>query len=268
MPAQFADYTDLIAATDLAQVPAAAHIPDAFLLAREGRIDAHYIPFDYVNARARVVVVGISPGFVQWKNAMCAAQQGLREGLPLPELLRAAKYAGAFSGAIRPNLVALLDNVGLQHWLGITSCATLFGADAHLMHVTAVLRQPIFVDGKNYNGAAPNMLTTPLLQAQILDYFAPEASVTPDAVYVPLGPKVSQALSWLARRGMLDEARILHGIPHPSGANAERIAYFLGRKQKATLSSRTNGGQIDADRVALRAKMAALGMDTPRACLP
>jgi len=257
---QFSDYADLIAATDLARVPDAAGIPDAFLLARAGALAAHYIPFDYVNAGARVVLVGISPGFVQWKNAMLAAQRGLREGLPVPELLRAAKYAGAFSGAIRPNLVALLDHVGLQHWLGIASCATLFGDHAHLMHVTAVLRQPVFVDGKNYNGASPNMLTTPLLQAQILDYFAVEASATPGAVYVPLGPKVSLALSWLARRGVLDETRILHGIPHPSGANAERIAYFLGRKEKAALSSRTNGNQIDADRLALREKMAALGM--------
>jgi hypothetical protein len=202
---------------------------------------------------------------VQWKNAMRAAQQGLREGLPLPELLRAAKYTGAFSGAIRPNLVALLDDVGLQRWLGIASCASLFGLDAHLMHVTGVLRQPIFVDGANktklnYNGASPNMLTTPLLRSQIIDYFGQESAQIHDAVFVPLGPKVSLALSWLARRGMLDEGRILHGIPHPSGANAERIAYFLGRKEKTALSSRTNGSQIDADRRALREKMVALGM--------
>jgi hypothetical protein len=257
---QFLDYAKLIAATDLEQIVKAADIPDAFLLARAGRISAHYIPFDYVNPDARVVVVGISPGFVQWKNAVRAAQQGLREGLALPELLRAAKYTGAFSGAIRPNLVALLDHIGLQHWLGIASCATLFGAHAHLMHVTGALRQPIFVDGVNYNGASPNMLTTPLLQEQLLAYFGDEAARLRGAVFVPLGPKVSLALSWLARRGLIDEGHILHGIPHPSGANAERIAYFLGRKDKSALSSRTNGSQIDADRLALREKMAALGM--------
>jgi hypothetical protein len=260
MPAQFAHFADLIAATDLAQVTSAAHIPDAFLLARAGRVEARYIPFDYVNRGARVVVVGISPGFVQWKNAMRAAQRGLHEGLPMPELLRAAKYTGAFSGAIRPNLVALLDHIGLQRWLGIASCATLFGPDAHLMHVTGALRQAIFVDGTNYNGANPNMVTTPLLQAQLLDYFGQEAAQLPGAVFVPLGPKVGEALSWLARRGLLDEERILHGLPHPSGANAERIAYFLGRKEKAALSSRTNGARIDADRLALREKMAVLGM--------
>jgi hypothetical protein len=182
-------------------------------------------------------------------------------GAPEDDVLRAAKYTGAFSGAIRPNLVALLDHVGLQRWLGIASCASLFGEHARLMHVTAALRHPVFVAGRNYNGAAPNMLTHPLLQAQLIDYFAAEAASLADAVYVPLGPKVGLALDWLAARGVVDAARILHGIPHPSGANAERIAYFLGRKDKAALSRQTNGAQIDADRLALRAKLAALGVD-------
>ena len=259
-PAVFSAFRDLIETTDPDAVATPAQIPDGFLLARAGTLSAHYIPFDYVNRGARLVLVGISPGFVQWKNAVREARRQMALGAAPDALLRAAKYTGAFSGAIRPNLVALLDHVGLQRWLGIASCASLFGADAHLMHVTAVLRHPVFVDGKNYNGAAPNRLTTPLLQAQLLEHFAPEAAQLPDAVYVPLGPKVGLALDWLARRGMLSAGRILHGIPHPSGANAERIAYFLGRKDKAALSSRTNGDQIDADRNALRARMAALGV--------
>jgi hypothetical protein len=257
-PASFPDFSDAIRATEVDSISNAAAIPDAFLLVRENALSAHYIPFDYVNPAARVAVVGITPGFVQWKNAVREARRQLALGAPEQEVLRAAKYGGAFSGAIRPNLVALLDAVGLQHWLRITSCASLFTEHADLMHVTAVLRHPIFVAGKNYNGANPNMLTTPLLQAHVLDYFAREALALPDAVWVPLGPKVGQALSWLARRGVLDETRILHGIPHPSGANAERIAYFLGRKDKAALSSRTNANQIDADRAALQQKMARL----------
>ena len=265
MQATFPAFRDLILDTDPDLVGTPAQIPDGFLLARAGTVSAHYIPFDYVNHEARLVLVGISPGFVQWKNAVREARRLLATGAVQDDILRAAKYTGAFSGAIRPNLVALLDHVGLQRWLGIASCASLFGEHAHLMHVTAVLRHPVFVGGvatpeKNYNGASPNMLTTPLLQAQLLDYFAVEARTLPDAVYVPLGPKVSLALDWLATRGVLDADRILHGIPHPSGANAERIAYFLGRKDRAALSRQTNGAQIDADRLALRAKMAALGV--------
>lgn len=261
MLATFPTFRDLILDTDPDAIATPAQIPEGFLLARAGTISAHYIPFDYVNRAARLVLVGISPGFVQWKNAVREARRLQAQGAAQDDVLRAAKYTGAFSGAIRPNLVALLDHVGLQRWLGIPSCASLFGENAHLMHVTAVLRHPIFVNGKNYNGASPNMLTTPLLQAQLLDYFAAEAGALPDAVVVPLGPKVGLALDWLAARGVLDAGRILHGIPHPSGANAERIAYFLGRKDRAALSRQTNGAQIDADRLALRAKMADLGVD-------
>ncbi|ALK96109.1 hypothetical protein AB595_08500 [Massilia sp. WF1] len=259
-PASFARFRDLILATDPDAVAGPDRIPAGFLLASAGRVSAHYIPFDHVNLRARVVVVGISPGFVQWKNAVREARRQLALGMPDHEVLRAAKYTGAFSGAIRPNLVALLDHIGLQHWLGIASCAGLFDTDAHLMHVTGALRQPVFVDGANYNGANPNMLTTSLLQAQLLEYFGQEAAQLAHAVFVPLGPKVGLALSWLAQRGIIDEKRILHGLPHPSGANAERIAYFLGRKEMHSLSSRTNGARIDADRLALREKMTDLGM--------
>lgn len=256
--AHFADFRDLIAATDPDAVATPAQLPPGFLLARTGAVSAHYVPFDYVNRKARVVLVGIAPGFAQWKNAVRAARTALALGQDDAAVLRAAKYTGAFSGAIRPNLIQLLDHVGLQRWLGIASCATLFDVDADLMHVSGVLRHAIFVDDKNYNGAAPNMLTNALLQDHILSYFAQDAATLRDAVWVPLGPKVGLALAWLAARGVLDGARILHGLPHPSGLNAERIAYFLGRKAADTLSSRTNGASIDADRTALRMKIAAL----------
>ena len=80
----------------------------------------------------------------------------------------------------------------------------------------------------------------------------------PDSLYIPMGASVSEGLDWLAARGVLPAGRILHGLPHPSGANAERVAYFLGRKAAADLSSKTNGAQIDAARRRLLAQMEAL----------
>jgi len=238
-------------------VAAAADIPESFLLAREGRYSSHYIPFESVNRQARVVVVGISPGFVQWKNAMREAQRRMALGASTQEVLRAARQAGAFSGAIRPNFVALLDAIGVQRWLGIASCARLFDSDAGLVHIGAILRHPVFVDGKNYSGT-PAMPRHAFLRDEVLRYFAHEAALLPDALYIPMGASVSDGLDWLAGQGVLRAERILHGLPHPSGANAERVAYFLGKKERAALSAKTNGAQLDAARQALLAQMADL----------
>lgn len=256
----FSRYRATIQRLDLAQVATPADIPKAFLLGREGRYSAHYIPFESVNTAARVVVVGITPGFVQWKNALREVQRQMEAGADDDAVLRAARLAGAFSGAIRPNFVALLDAVGVQRWLGIASCATLFDQDAGLVQVSAVLRHPIFVDGKNYSGSPP-MARNAFLRGLMLRWFAEEARLLPDALYVPMGGSVSDALDWLAGEGVIRRDRILHGLPHPSGANAERVAYFLGRKEKKTLSAKTNGTQIDAAREGLVAQMDALLAD-------
>ena len=76
----FDRYLEAIGALDLARAGSPADIPETFLLAREGRYSSYYIPFESVNPAARVVVVGISPGFVQWKNAMREAQRQIAAG--------------------------------------------------------------------------------------------------------------------------------------------------------------------------------------------
>ena len=104
----------------------------------------------------------------------------------------------------------------------------------------------------------PAMPRQAFLREEMLRYFAHEAAMLPEAVYIPMGASVSEGLDWLAERGVLRADRILHGLPHPSGANAERVAYFLGRKEKAALSGKTNGEMIDAARVHLLDQVRAL----------
>lgn len=261
----FPRYRDAIRGLDLAQVATPAQIPAAFLLGREGRYSSHYIPFESVHMQARLVVAGITPGFAQWKNAMREAQRQLAadgDDKDDERVLRATRLAGAFSGAIRPNFVALLDAIGVQRWLGIASCATVFGEDAGLVQVSAILRHPVFVDGKNYSGS-PAPLRHPFLREMVLRWFAEEARQLPDALYIPMGASVSDTLDWLVAEGVIPAGRVLHGLPHPSGANAERVAYFLGRKERAALSSKTNGAQIDAARAQLLAQMEALLASRP-----
>lgn len=253
----FTRYADAIRTSNFENVASATQIPGQFLLGRDGALAAHYIPFDFVNTMAKIVLVGITPGFTQWKNAMVEAQRQMQTGASHEAARIGAKQTGAFSGAMRPNLVALLNHIGIHDWLGIASSGSLFGQHADFVQTTSILRHPVFIDGNNYNGT-PSMIRTPFLKNQIMEHFVKEAAQLNNPVYIPLGPKVSEALAWLIDEGVLRADRILNGLPHPSGANAERIAYFLGRKARSALSSKTNPDQLDATRMTLLSQVSAL----------
>ncbi len=253
----FQRFAPVIRSLSASELTGSTTLDDKLRMATDGSLSVCYAPFEYINPQARVVLVGITPGRTQMLNALKEARRQLDLGTDPETVLMAAKRTGAFSGAMRPNLVGLLDHVGVNGWLGIRSCDQLFGAAAHLVHTTSVLRYPVFVDGGNYNGT-PNMTRHPLLREQLLMSFAEEARALPAAVFVPLGDKVAEALHFVADHGLLDRSRILDGLPHPSGANAERIAYFMGRKMRSALSSKTDPDKLDAARERAMTKVSAL----------
>jgi hypothetical protein len=248
------NYANLIGGINLGKINTVESLPVGLEMAREDNLSVYYIPFDYVNTKARIVLVGITPGFTQVKNALTEAQKQIKAGANYEETLIAAKKTGAFSGAMRPNLVAMLDYLKLNDWLGIKTCDELFGSASHLVQTTSALRFPVFVGNENYSGS-PSMETHPLLRKFLLEYFAKEACVLDKAVFIPLGSSVSKALKWMVMEGLIDEARVLDGMPHPSGANAERIAYFLGRKDRNKLSAKTDADKLDKAKLSLIAKI-------------
>lgn len=223
----------------------------------EGSLSVVWAPFDHTPATARLVVVGITPGAVQAENALAAFRTALQARQSTSEAFRRAKLTGSFSGPMRDNLVAMLDHIGAHRTLGVASCAEVFDLARELAHFTSALRHPVFVAGGNYNGT-PDMLRTPLLRRMVETHLADEARALPGAVWLPLGPKALAAVQHLVHLDLLDCSRVLEGLPHPSGANAERIAYFLGRKTATALSAKTRPQPIDAAREALRAQLARL----------
>jgi hypothetical protein len=212
-------------------------------ISQSGTMQIVYAPFDYVETQARLVVVGITPGMTQAINAMAAAQKSLRNGAALETALAEAKLTGSFSGALRSNLVSMLDAIGVARLLGQDSVASLFEAGSTKIHFTSALRYPVFVNSKNYNGT-PDMLLTPLLRQIVETHLSEEARLLPNALWLPLGAKADAAVRHLANRGEIDNKRILSGMPHPSGANAERIAVFLGRKSAALASTKTSPAKL------------------------
>lgn len=227
-------------------------------LAEAGPVRVCYAPFDHVELSARLVVVGITPGLTQAVNALNAVQTAMGKGLSPEAVLAEAKRTASFSGgAIRANLVAMLDAIGVARHLGLGSTAALFRPGSIGVHFTSALRYPVFVSGRNYNGT-PDMLATPILRRIVETHLAEEARLLPDALWLPLGPKAEAAVAHLTWLGHLRPDRVVAGLPHPSGANAERVAVFLGRKDPAAASRQTNPAPLLAAYAKLTAQIAAL----------
>jgi hypothetical protein len=226
-------------------------------MAGKRHIEIAYFPVGQVNVDAQVVIVGLTPGRTQMRNALIEARRCLRAGRSEADTLASVKVVAAFSGSMRPNLVDMLNSIGVNRLLGLQSTASLWGNDAHLTQFTSVLRFPVFVDGKDYSSTPP-LLTTPLLREQLMTGFAAQAATLRQAIFVPLGGTAGAAVEFVAEKAALDDKRVLAGLPHPSGANAERIAFFLGRKPREALSSKVEPERLIAKRTELKAKVAKL----------
>jgi uracil-DNA glycosylase len=210
----------------------------------------YFAPLDYFNPNARVVLVGLTPGRTQMLLSIRYFREYVAAGGDLTSALKAAKYQASFGGQMRRNLVAMLDSVSLNQFLGIPTCNDLFATRSDLAHHTSVLRYPVFFNKGNYGGR-PQLWITPFLQAQVSAWFQRELVRLQDAVVVPLGRTVQQVLLNLVSGGAIRRRQLLCGFPHPSGANSERIAYFLRKKDAAHLSSRTNATSLDSAHAAL-----------------
>ena len=238
------------------------HLIDALAMDRfeaNGRqVEMIYAPFDHVNQNARIVIVGMTPGRFQAAAALRAAQQALQSGRSVEQAAMEAKVFASFSGEpMRGNLVRMLDLIGVAKLLGVNSTASLWNGNTDLVHLTSALRYPVFVDGKNWSGQ-PDMVRIPRLRQWLETYTGTELALLRDALIVPLGPKVAAAMRHLAEQGMIDGARVLDGLPHPSGANAERVAFFLRHKPAHLCSAKTNTATLDTAREALCARVSRL----------
>ena len=241
----FNQYAPIIHRLTAQELSGGAGLIEKLLMAKEGKFEICYTPFEYLNQAARIVIVGITPGRTQMVNAIQELRRQLDRGASKDQALRTAKTTGAFSGEMRKYLTAMLDEINVHGLLGLNSCSQLFSERSDLVHTTSLLRNAVFYGGENYGGT-PSMLRNRLLSDCLMRDFVAEVEALPQALFLPLGSKVSSVFERLIRHGALPQARVLPGLPHPSGQNIERIRYFLGRSARGALSPKTNAAKIDA----------------------
>lgn len=210
------------------QLPLSDHdlLNSTFLLEKDvqKKLEVYYTPFDYINEHAKVVLAGITPGLHQMKKAYTTVIENRH--LSDEELLHQVKKSASFEGTMRNNLIAMLDELELPRYLGISSSSQLFGEASHLVYTTSILPYAVFFNHQNFNGSRPNILKTDLLLAYVKNYFMKDISKIENPLIIPLGVNVSKVLTHF-----YNEKPILRGFPHPSGSNGHRHRQFLENKE-------------------------------------
>ena len=181
--------------------------------------------FEYQNTKVKVVIVGITPGNSQLK--------GDREGLDLREI----KRRNAFAGSMRPNLVNMLDFIGVNRMLGIVTCRTLWDEDFDKVDMTSLLVEATYVlkkDGtKEMFRHADKIAKSEKLTRMLEEGFVKDcAKYVNDVLFVACGSGVYDVLKGLQAEGRI-RGKVV-GIAHPSGANMKCIQCYLGKKEPST----------------------------------
>ncbi len=250
-------FSSILTSSSEADIRSDVTLGSRLILARSQSITVSYAPFEHIEHGAKVVIVGITPGEQQARNDLLEVRRQLLASADNATALERAKVFASFSGAMRKNLIAMLDHVGLHRWAGLTSTAELWASRSDLIHFTSALRYPVFINGENYSGQ-PSMTATPTLRGFLDTCLKEEAIALSNAVWIPLGPKATQGVEWMILEGALDRKNVLIGLPHPSGASGERIKYFLGQKHRDDLSVKTEPSRLDAARERLTAQILSL----------
>jgi hypothetical protein len=200
------------------------------LLEEAGAMSIYYVPYEYVNVKAKLMIIGITPGFTQMEVAIRSARDDLREGVPAEQIDQRAKALASFAGSMRTHLIEMLNQLELPLWLGLGSSRSLFEERRDLLHTTSAIRYPVFIHGKNYTGHSPPILKSETLYRYAESIFLPELLAVEDALVIPLGKSVAEVVQRFADKGWIDSQRCLFQMPHPSGANGHRKKQFEQHK--------------------------------------
>ena len=191
-----------------------------FLIEKDGNIEIYYAPFDYINSKAKIAIVGITPGLQQ----MTQSFQAIKDGKSLKEV----KDLSSFKGSMRTTLIKYMDELKINKILKIKSCESLFDLDSKYLHTTSLVKYPVFDKGKNYSGA--NILKKKILLEFIEENFLKELKILQNSIIIPLGNTVSSTIDYLNTKHQLSLRCFLKGFPHPSGLNVRKNIQFNEKK--------------------------------------
>lgn len=206
---------------------------EKFQLYNKDKIKIYYAPHnEIINDKAKIFIVGITPGWTQTSIAYKTAHEGLKDNLTTEQIKQRCKRNSRFVGSMRRNLIEMLNELNLNIKLNIDSCFRLFEDKDYLLHTTSIIPYPVFINNKNYTGSNPKIMYNEVLYSYVKNYFYKEMKKLPNTLIIPLGKSVEEILKQMISDNIIKEEQCLLGFPHPSGANGHRKKQFIENKDK------------------------------------
>lgn len=206
---------------------------EKFELYNKNNMKIYYAPHnEIINDKAKIFIVGITPGWTQTSIAYKTAQKELLNNSKPEQIKKECKRNSRFAGSMRKNLIEMLDELGINKKLDIESCNELFEDKDYLLHTTSIIPYPVFINNKNYTGSNPKIMDNEVLYNYAKKYFYKEVEHLSNALIIPLGKAVEEILQQMIKENIIQEKQCLLGFPHPSGANGHRKCQFNENKNK------------------------------------
>lgn len=205
--------------------------PD-FLIAKDKNLEIYYCTHnEYINYKAKIFIIGITPGFFQMNKSIVIAREAIERGAPISDIPYLCKVGARFSGGIRKNIISMLNELNIFSALNIADANSLFEENSDLLHSTSLIPFATFINKKNYTGYGPSLKNSPFLMKYVAENLYPQLELLKDTLVIPLGKCVESVLLDYIKAGLLDDAKCLLGFPHPSGANGHRKLQFEIHKE-------------------------------------
>lgn len=163
---------------------------------------------------------------------------GLTPGKQQHETINKAKNPrdGSFKGYMRKQIFEWFKELEIARNLGLQDEDSLFIEDMFKdsLYISSLLREPVYIEKngtkKNYSGRSPLPWKDDSLKKLMDETLKILGTIKKPVLIVPMGQIVSDAIKDFSD---LDEKHfILHGFPHPSGANANRKKEFSNNKSE------------------------------------
>ncbi|WP_439686968.1 Transposase [Cupriavidus oxalaticus] len=230
------------------------------LVAQDGMYAMHYVPCEYLNTQARLVLVSTTPGHAHVRLAASVTEELMRSHTPGRVIQRENKRRVELGGKlVRPNLIRMLDHFRVPELVGLPHAAALWNEGFEQLQPLALLPHATTRRGLVFDGPFEDLMAAPMLREVFENQFLDTVrQMRTDAFYIALGRTAWAGLRHAASRRLVAPQQLLGMMPVPARAGS-MVRYFLRELSVSDLSPkdpvRHRVGWLDAAHAELEANV-------------